>query len=137
MASSRVRLGFAAVLRSAVIVTVAATSLAVFAGSALASRPAHPGERRAIARAARTSPFTQGVRGKFDVVRVRISTVDHHWARAALRPKRRYRDQLDTATAVLHKAHGHWKLRTLGTADVGCAIKRRAVRRDLGLQCSS
>lgn len=124
------------VLRAAVLLTVTAACLAVLAGSAFASRPAHPGEQRAIARAAKRSPDTQGVRGKFDVVHVRISTVDHRWARASLRPKRRFRGQFDTATAALHRAHGHWALRSLGTADVGCAIHRAAVRRDLGLQCS-
>ena len=115
-------------LRSTLLLTVAA--------SAFASRPAHPGEKRAIARAAKRSPDTQGVRGKFDVVHVRISTVDRHWARAGLRPKRRFRDQFDTATAALRLARGRWTLRSLGTADVGCAIDRAAVRRDLRLQCS-
>jgi hypothetical protein len=122
------------VLRSAV--PLAVCCLAVCASSALASRPARPAERRAIARAARSSPFTQGVRGKFDVARVRISTVDGHWARASLRPKPRFRTRLDTATAVMHLAHARWTLRTLGTADVGCVIHDHAVRRDLQLQCS-
>ena len=124
-------------LRSTLLLAVAAAWLAVCAGSAVASRPAHPDEKRAIARAAKRSPDTQGVRGKFDVVHVRISTVDRHWARASLRPKRPFRHQFDTATAALHLADGHWRLRSLGTADVGCAIHRAAVRRDLGLQCSS
>src|SRR5262249_2649740 len=131
-----VRLG-RMVLRSAAVLAVSAVCFSVFAGSALASRAAHPSERPAIARAARDSPFTQGVRGKFDVVGVRISTVDRHWAGGALRPKPRWRNRLDTATAVFHLANGRWKLRSLGTADVGCAIKRHAVRRDLDLQCSS
>ena len=122
-------------LRSAV--PLAVIGLALCASSALASRPAHPAEQRAIARAARTSPATQGARGKFDVVRVRISTVVGHWARASLRPKRPYRHQLDTATAVMHLAHARWTVRTLGTADVGCAVHSRAVRRDLHLQCGS
>jgi hypothetical protein len=123
------------VLRSAVLLAVA--GLALCATSALASRAPHQGERRAIAHAARTSSYTEGVRGKFDVVDVRISTVDGHWARGSLRPKRPYRRQLDTATAVFRLAHGHWSLRTLGTADVGCAVHSHAVRRDLSLQCSS
>lgn len=123
-------------LRSAILLTISAACLAICAAGALASRPAHPGEKRAIARAAKRSPDTQGVRGKFDVVHVRISTVDPRWARAGLRPKRPFRNQFDTATAALHRAHGHWTLRSLGTADVGCAIKRPAVRRDLRLQCS-
>ena len=118
-------------------VLLAATCLALCAGPALASRPAHPAEHRAIAHAARSSQATQGVRGKFDVVHVRISTVDAHWASALLRPKKPYRNQFDTATAVFHLAHAHWSLRTLGTADTGCAVHRRAVRRDLQLQCSS
>ncbi len=117
-------------------VLLAATCLALCAGSALASRPAHPAEHRAIAHAARSSQATQGVRGKFDVVALRISTVDRHWAGGLLRPKKPYRNQLDTATAVFHLAHGHWRLRTLGTADVGCTVPSHAVRRDLALQCS-
>jgi hypothetical protein len=76
------------------------------------------------------------VRGKFDVIHVRISTVDGHWAGALLRPKRPYRNQFDTATAVFHLARARWTLRTLGTADTGCVIHSRAVRRDLHLQCS-
>lgn len=106
------------------------------AQAAIASRPAGRDERRAIARAIRRSRYTQGLRGKFDVVHVRISTVDRRWGTARLRPKPRYRRMFDTATAVVHRAHGHWSLRTLGTADLGCVIHRRAVRRDLGLQCS-
>ena len=122
--------------RSAALLAVSAACLGL-AAPALASRPAHPDEQRAIARAAKSSPDTQGVRGKFDVIHVRISTVDGHWARASLRPKRPFRRQFDTATAAVHFAHGRWTLRSLGTADVGCAIKRVAVRRDLGLQCTS
>jgi hypothetical protein len=126
------------VLRSAALLAVSVVAcLALAAGTALASRPAHAGEKRAIARAAKSSPDTQGVRGKFDVIHARISTVDGHWARASLRPKRPFRHQFDTATAAFHLAHGRWTLRSLGTADVGCAIKRVAVRRDLGLQCTS
>ena len=124
-------------LRTAVLLTLTAACLTVFAGTALASRAAHPGERRAIAHAARTSPYTQQVRGKFDVVHLRISTVDPHWAGANLRPKKPYRRRFDTAQAAFHFAHGHWKLSALGTADVGCVVHRAAVRHDLDLQCSS
>jgi hypothetical protein len=120
---------------SAILLAVAGLGLS--AGPALASRPAHPSERHAIARAARSSPATQGVRGKFDVVHVRVSTVDRRWAAALLRPKRPYRHQLDTATAVFHRAHARWTLRTLGTADTGCVVHSHAVRRDLQLQCGS
>jgi hypothetical protein len=77
------------------------------------------------------------VRGKFDVIHVRVSTVDGRWASASLRPKKPYRNQFDTATAVFRLSHGRWTLRTLGTADTGCVIHSRAVRRDLQLQCSS
>lgn len=106
------------------------------ARAAIASRRAHRAERLAIARAIRRSRYTRGVRGKFDVEHVRISTVDRHWGAARLAPKPRYRDQLDVAIAVVHRAHHRWSLRTLGTADLGCVIHRRAVRRDLGLQCA-
>ena len=125
------------VFRSAVLSAVSAVACLALAGSAFASRPAHPSESRAIARAIRSSPDTRGVRGKFDVMRVRISTVDRHWAVASVEPKKPYRHQLDGATAVVHLAHSRWSVRTLGTSDVGCVVHSLAVRRDLDLGCGA
>lgn len=101
-----------------------------------ASRRTHRGERRAIVRAIHRSRFTQGLRGKYHVRHVRVSTVDRRWATARLPPKRRYRRRFDTAIVVAHRRHHRWRLRTLGTADLGCVVHRRAVRRDLGLSCA-
>jgi hypothetical protein len=104
--------------------------------TALASRAPTKRERREIAAAARRSPATNLVRGKFLVRSVRVSSVDRRWAKALLRPKPAFHDRFDTATAVFHRTNGRWRLRTLGTADVGCAIHDADVRADLGLDCA-
>jgi hypothetical protein len=119
------------------VLPLIATALLLLVPAALASRPAHSGEKRQIARAIRAADETRLVRGKFKVTHVRVSTVDRDWAKALAQPKRRYRNQFDTATVAVHRGtHGRWRVRSLGTADVGCAIHRRAVRHDLGLACS-
>jgi hypothetical protein len=105
--------------------------------TALASRAPTKTERREIASAARRAPETRGVRGKFLVRSVRVSSADRRWAKALLRPKPAYRGRLDVATAVFHRSDGRWRLRNLGTADVGCVIHDAAVRANLGLDCSS
>jgi hypothetical protein len=111
------------------------TDLVVGVSASSASRAPRHAERRAIVRAIVRSPATRLARGKFTVTGVRVSTVDQTWGKALLKPKRRYRHTLDPAMTVLHRRGGRWRVRTVGTAQVGCVIPRRAVRRDLGLSC--
>jgi hypothetical protein len=103
---------------------------------ALASRAPTKSERREIASAARRSSATKLVRGKFLVRAVRVSSVDASWAKALLKPKPAFSGRFDVATAVFHRTKGHWHLRTLGTADTGCAVHDAVVRADLRLDCS-
>ena len=119
--------------RVGVLIPILLLSLAT---TALASRAPTTRERREIASAARHSQGTRLARGKFLVRSVRVSSVDPRWAKALLRPKPAYRDQLDTATAVFHRTNGHWRLSDLGTAQVGCVVIHDAdVRADLRLGC--
>ncbi|MEA2168089.1 MAG: hypothetical protein QOF76_1389 [Solirubrobacteraceae bacterium] len=99
--------------------------------TALADRAPNSSERAAIKAAAKSSSQTQGA-GKFKVEHIRVSTVGP-WARATLDPKS---DSLDTAVAVF-KAHGYggYKLKELGTAQVGCDIVPKKVAADLSLGC--
>jgi hypothetical protein len=104
--------------------------------TALASRAPTKRERREIAAAARRSPATNVVRGKFLVRSVRVSSVDRRWAKALLEPKPAFRDGFDTAAAVFRRTNGRWRLSTVGTADVGCVIHDADVRANLGLDCA-
>lgn len=114
---------------------LALLALLVAAPVALAARAPTTKERRAIAAAAKRSAETQGVRGQFKVRRIRVSTVDRRWARASLLPTRAHRGDFDAASAVFRRRGGRWALRTLGTAGTGCVVPRKAVRRDLRLDC--
>ncbi|RNI24345.1 hypothetical protein [Flexivirga caeni] len=52
------------------------------------------------------------------------------WAAALATPKN---GQTDPAQVLLQKTSGHWQVRDLGTAGVGCGIAPAAVRAHLGL----
>jgi hypothetical protein len=70
----------------------------------------------------------------FHVRNIVISTAGP-WSRARLV---RCRDghRFDTALAVLQRSHGKWRVRDVGTADIGCTVAPARVRRDLRLLCT-
>ena len=110
-----------------------AMALLLPAASASARRPATRHETAAIEHAVRTSSATRYARC-YRVRKVFISTAGP-WARATLVPcDPRHGDR---ALVVLQLHHGRWRLRDLGTADVGCTVAPARVRRDLKLVCSS
>jgi hypothetical protein len=100
-----------------------------------AARSSTRAEHRAIAGAAKGSPYTRSVEGKFLVRRVAVSTRGP-WARASLIPKPRYVKTVQGELATFHRARGEWKLLDLGSDGVGCNVGMPpAVRQDLKIVC--
>jgi hypothetical protein len=105
----------------------------VATGAANARRAPTRSEATAIARALRTA-LSGGPVHCFHAREVVVSTVGP-WARArVVRCGDSHR--FDTALAVLERRRGRWGVRDLGTADVGCTVAPRRVRRDLRLICA-
>ena len=105
--------------------------LFVLATAASARRAPTPREASAISRALHASTATRAVHC-FHVREIVISTAGP-WARARIV---RCSGRGDRALAVLERQHGRWRVRGLGTADTGCTVAPRRVRRDLRLVCA-
>jgi hypothetical protein len=90
------------------------------AASATASRAPTPGERAAIARAARGTPHAAGT-GPVQVSDIRVSTVGP-WATAQITVHVGH--EPDSALDILRYLSGQWRLtkRSPGTAAVSCGI---------------
>lgn len=73
---------------------------------------------RAVARDVAASSVVPASR--FTVTRVAISRVDAAWAQAWVLPKKGV--DLDRAQVVVHRDKAGWKVKDLGTAEVGCGI---------------
>ena len=127
--SFRRRLG---ALRSGSAPVLAALALLLLAAAAAAHRPATRHETAAIEHAIRTSSATRFARC-YHVRKVVVSTAGP-WARATLVPCDPRRG--DQALVVLQLRRCRWRLRDLGTADVGCTVAPARVRRDLKLVCT-
>lgn len=112
-----------------VLLTIAVALLAS-TSPAVASRPPTPNEAGAISRALHASRATGAVHC-FHVHEIVISTAGP-WARARIFPCSKHGDR---ALAVLELKHHRWRVRDLGTADTGCTVAPRRVRRDLRLFC--
>jgi hypothetical protein len=101
--------------------------------AASASRAPTALEAARIGVAVHTSPLTVHLPDDaYFVTLMRVSTVGP-WARARIMP--RPGRSVDAATVVLSRAGIGWRLRDVGTVDVGCGIVPFAVRRDLLLSC--
>jgi hypothetical protein len=101
--------------------------------AASASRLPTALEAARIGVAVHTSPLTVHLPDDaYFVTLMRVSTVGP-WARARIMP--RPGRSVDAATVVLSRAGIGWRLRDVGTVDVGCGIVPFAVRRDLLLSC--
>jgi hypothetical protein len=117
-------LGFGLVLALAALMLPQAAS---------ASRLPTPLEAARIGVAVHTSSLTVHVPDDaYFVTSMRVSTVGP-WARARIMP--RPGRSVEAATVVLSRAGIGWRLRDVGTVDVGCGIVPFAVRRDLLLGC--
>jgi hypothetical protein len=132
----RARLVSVGVPRLVLIASVAL--LALGAGLASASRAPNAAERPAIVKAVKTSKLTAAV-PRIVVSAIRVSTVSTPGRRyGRVKVSGRPAGAVDTATGVVRRMRGHWRLIDLGTADVGChsGVPAR-VRADLKLACSS
>jgi len=113
------------------LIGLALAALAMLAAaSASAWRHPTPAQRRAIARVAKRSPHAGPE--KVHVSHIRVSTVGP-WASATVTIF--FSHQPDSATAVLHRVRGSWRLtkHSPGTAFEWCGIGMpRADQRNLG-----
>jgi hypothetical protein len=101
--------------------------------AAWASRPPTPLEAARIGVAVHTSSLTVHVPDNaYFVTLIRVSTVGP-WAKGRIMARPGH--TVDAATVVLSRAGIGWRLRDVGTLDVGCGIVPLAVRRDLLLGC--
>lgn len=110
-------------------------ALAIVPAVALGARRASRADARAITAAVKHSPLTRLVPGsEYNVVDIRISTAARGWAKAGVVGKRGYVNRVQSAGVVLRFKAGHWRLRTIGGAGLGCGVPR-AVARDLRISC--
>lgn len=106
---------------------------ALVPASASAAREPTPVEAQAIDAAVHASTQTIAAPDEdFTVQRIRISTAGP-WASARLVP--RPGSLLSPAFVVLSGDASAWRVRQVGTIDVGCGLAPRAVASDLGLGC--
>ncbi len=110
------------------------------AGAALASRKPDHDEAVAITKAFKTTKMAglNKIAYQFNVVKIRVSTVNPSYARGNFVPKPKYRKvfQAGYGVAKYSRARG-WKALSVGSADVGCSKPTvpKAVRKDLKLAC--
>jgi hypothetical protein len=105
------------------------------AAVAVASRAPTSSERTAIVKAVKTSKLTSQV-PNITVSNIRVSTVSTPGRRyARVKVAGKPAGSVDTATGVVRRLRGHWRLIDLGTAGVGCNTLSARVRADLKLDC--
>jgi hypothetical protein len=109
------------------------------AGGAHASRKPSHQEAVAITRAFKTTKKLElnTIADKFDIVRIRVSTVNPHFARGNFVAKPTFRNHLVGFYGVAKRGrNGKWTAISVGNFEVGCirAIPRK-VRMDLKLVC--
>lgn len=116
---------------------------ALIAGScvavpALASRKPTHAEARAITKAFKTTKKAGlgALAKQFNVVRIRISTLDPRYARASFVAKPKFRSTFQPGYGVAKRhANGRWKALDVGSESVGCGKVPKRVRGDLKLVC--
>jgi hypothetical protein len=124
------------------LTAVAALAAVLVAASivapALASRKPTHKEAVAITKAFKTTSKAglNQIAYEFNVVKIRVSTVNSHYARANFVAQKRYRNVFQPSYGVAkHGTHG-WKALDVGSASVGCGKVPAAVRKDLKLLCA-
>jgi hypothetical protein len=76
------------------------------------------------------------VANKFNVVNIRVSTVNPSYARANINAKPKYRTTFQNAYGVAkYVKPAGWKVIDVGSSMVGCGKVPKAVRKDLKLLC--
>jgi hypothetical protein len=110
--------------RRALFVVLAALFLAA---PVYAWRSPSPSERQAIVAAIRKNSAASGVAS---VQRVRVSTVDRHFATGVTLPRDKAGQLSRDAWLLRHGAHG-WRVIFVGSDMPPCNIASRAVRREL------
>ena len=114
----------------------AAIFLLVLSSSALASTNATASQAKALTRAVHTTSVAGINRiptNRYQVSRIKISTVSKSWASASVVPTKRYQATLQgiEILAVKLAGTGTWVVVDAGTAEVGCGIAPESVLADL------
>jgi hypothetical protein len=118
-----------------IALTAALVLLTGACGVAAASRAPTTSERTAIVKAVKNSKLTEQV-PRITVSAIRVSTVSTPGRRyARVKVAGKPAGSVDTATGVVRRLRGHWRLIDLGTAGVGCNTLSARVRADLKLDC--
>ena len=114
---------------------VVLVAFGLLAAPALSSRAPTKAEKKAITHAFKTTKIAQlnKVAYKFDVVKIRVSTVNSHWARASFDAKPKYRSTFQNGYGVAKKGKHGWKGADVGSSGVGCGKVPKKVIKDLKL----
>jgi len=127
-------------VKNLALTAVLATALVAvsIAAPALASRKPTHKEAIAITKAFKTTPKAglKEIAYQFAVVKIRISTVNPHYARASFVALKRYRNMFQPSYGVAKRGTRGWKVVDVGSASVGCGKVPAAVRKDLKLICA-
>ena len=108
--------------------------VAMGTGIAQAQRAPTRAESAAIVKAVKTSRLTRGVpSSRYDVKKIRVSTVNGSFAAADVVPKPAFRGQVQQAPVVLRRRNRHWTVIDIGGA-FGCPGASKAVLRDLRIR---
>jgi hypothetical protein len=107
------------------------------ATAAVASRRPSDAETAAITKAFKTTTKAglKSLAKQFDVVRIRVSTVNSHYATGAFVPKPQYRRIFQSGYGVAKRGKNGWKAVDVGSSMVGCGKVPKAVLTDLKLHC--
>lgn len=121
-------------------ITLAVTALVLagtVAGAAVASRRPSDGEAVAITRAFKTTTKAglNKLARQFDVVRIRVSTVNSRYATGSFVAKPKYRHIFQAGYGVAKRGAAGWRAIDVGSAIVGCGKVPKAVLKDLRLGC--
>jgi len=112
---------------------------ASLAAGALASRKPDHDEGILITKAFKTTKKAglNKIAYQFNVVRIRVSTVNPRFARGNFVAKPKYRNRFQAGYGVAKYGANHkWRAISVGSADVGCIrAVPKSVRKDLKLVC--
>jgi hypothetical protein len=114
---------------------VALLACGALVAPALSSRAPTKAEKKAIKHAFKTTKIAglNQVATHFNVVGIRVSTVNSHWAKASFVAKPRYRNTFQNGYGVAKRGKHGWKAKDVGSSGVGCGIVPKKVFKDLKL----
>jgi hypothetical protein len=126
-----------------IVITAAILALtASLAAGAVASRKPDHDEAVAITKAFKTTKMAglRSIAYQFNVVGIRVSTVNPRYARASFVAKPKYRNRFQPGYGVAKlNASSRWKAYGVGSSGVGCpggkGVVPKLVRKDLKLHC--